>query len=182
VFLIDTTGSVTEVAAMWGEGPGQTFVAEDTLISAITVWRHPVETPNPAEMKLWITELDSTGRPRASRIVFEGPVLQVSHGDGIHPIAIRFELDPPAVLPHRGKFAFFVQNQCYWFFDLLIRDGTVSPDGELWRSEISNFDGCILKGISDRFDDFDLCCRIEFCDTPTPVLRPTWGRVKAIYR
>ncbi len=183
-FLIDTTGSVTFVSAFKGEGPGQTFIAQDTLISAITVWRAPNQTPNDAPMKLWITKLDSLGRPRASLTVYEGPTIQAIYGDGVHPIEIRFELDPPAVLPHRGKFGFFVQNRCAYLFDLLIREGTAYADGELWRSEAANFTpGCPLKGASDRFDGFDLCSKIEFCsEQSTVVPRRSWGSVKILYR
>src|SRR6266487_5214791 len=67
--LIDTTGYVRTVAAIWGEAPGETFVADDTLIAAITVWRHPFEADDDAPMKLWITEIDSTGRPTNDQIV-----------------------------------------------------------------------------------------------------------------
>lgn len=182
-FLIDTTGSVRTIAAIWGEAPGQTFIAEDTLVTSITVWRWAVQSPNDAPMKLWITEVDSTGRPRNNRVVFEGPWLQVIYGDGVHPIEIRYELDPPAVLPRRGKFAFFIQNPCSYFFDLLVREGTAYAEGELWRSEIAIYQpNCPLYTIIDRFDERDLCCKIEFCDVPTPVKSPTWGRVKSIYR
>src|SRR5437667_12719744 len=80
--LIDTTGYVRTVAAIWGEAPGETFFAEDTLIAAITVWRWAVESDDPAPMKLWITEIDSSGRPTNDQIVYDGPVLQVVNGDG----------------------------------------------------------------------------------------------------
>ena len=183
-FLIDTTGWVNAVPAFWGTGLGQTFIAQDTLISAITVWRPPSQTPNDSPMKLWITKLDSLGRPRASLTVYEGPTIQVIYGDSIHPIEIRFELDPPAVLPHRGKFAFFVQNRCGYLFDLIVRDGAAYPDGEFWRSEPANFwAGCPLRDASDRFVEFDVCCKIEFCgDESTAIPRRSWGSVKVLYR
>jgi len=181
--VIDTTGAVRSVAALMGEGPGETFVTNDTLVSAITVWRRAEQADNISGMKLWITEVDSTGRPLYYRVVFEGPVLEVRFGDGVHPVQIRFGLDPPAVLPHRGKFAFSVQNQCDWFFDLLIRDGTVYPDGVLWRSEIANTTECLLKGVYDHFDEYDLACKIEFChDVPTATTRRSWGSLKVLYR
>ena len=114
--FVDPVSWTNSMSAMWGQAPGETFVAEDTLISAITVWRYPSQTGNNAPLKLWIVEVDSSGRPMADKVVLDGPVIQVFGGDGIHPIEIRFGLGAPAVLPRRGKFAFFVQNICYYFF------------------------------------------------------------------
>src|SRR5262245_24770266 len=163
-FAIDTTGAIRSIAAMWGEAPGQTFEARDTLISSISVWRRAEQAVNISEMKLWIVRVDSTGRPRSDQVVYEGPVIGAQPGDGIHPIEIRFDLDPPASLPGPGKFGFFVQNQCNWFFDLLVREPDSYSHGEAWRSEIAIYNSCMLRGIFDRFDH-DLCCRIGFCSS-----------------
>lgn len=173
---VDTTGSITSVASIWGEAPGQTFYAEDTLITAITVWRIASQDTNRAPMKLWIVNCDSTGRPRNDQIVFDGPAIISMYG-----VEVRFDLDPPAILPRRGRYAFMVQNMCDYIFDLRIHDDVYGP-GELWRSEISNYHGCVLWIIFDHWNEYDLCCRVEFCDAVTPVRHPTWGRVKAIYR
>jgi hypothetical protein len=181
--MVDTTGATTHVPAMWGAAPGTTFIARDTVISAITVWRIPNQAVNRSDMKLWIVEVDSTGRPQNHRVVFEGPTLRAPPGDGMNATPTRFELNPPAILPYRGKFAFMVQNLCEWFFGLLVRDGATYPEGELWRSETSNYYGCVLWGIYDRFDEYDLACKIEYCsDTVTPVTRRSWGQLKVIYR
>jgi hypothetical protein len=182
VLEIDTTGATRSVAAIWGQGPGQTFVAEDTLISAITVWRRANQGTNRSDMKLWIVEVDSTGRPQDRRVVYEGPILRVMFGDGVHAVEIRYDLDPPAVLPYRGKFGFFIQHQCEYLFDLLIRDD-VYAGGELWRSEIAIYHGCELRGIFDHFDEFNLACKIEYCsDATTPITSGSWGRLKVRYR
>src|SRR5881409_471447 len=92
------------VGAIDGEGPGETFMAVDTLIRSITVWRVAVQTPNATPMKLWITEADSIGMPLIGNVVFDGPALSVPYGDGIHPIEIQYSFDPPLALPHRGRY------------------------------------------------------------------------------
>jgi len=180
--VIDTVGSTTIVSTLFGRGPGQTFVATDTLIRAITVWRMATQSPNPYPMKLWVVEVDSAGYPLSDQIIYEGPLTQVLYGDGIHPVEIRFYLDPPVVLPGPGKYAFIVQNQCSGFFDLLTVTDSYAQ-GQMWRSSRSNFSGCILSETMQDFYEYDLCCKIEFCkDGQTPSRRCSWGQVKTIYR
>lgn len=179
---VDTTGWRQSVSAMWGSAPGQTFVAEDSVITAITVWRIPPQDTSLSDFKLWIVDIDSTGRPQNNRVVYDGPSLRGIIGDGMHPVEIRFDLDPPAILPRRGVFAFMVQNVCEWFFDLLVQEETYK-DGKLWRSEIAHPEyGCTMWTIFDHWDEYDLCFKIEFCDATTPTRRSSWGRVKSIYR
>jgi hypothetical protein len=181
--LVAPDASTTRIGAMWGMSPGQTFVATDTVLSAITVWRRAIPNPNPSEMRMVVTEVDSTGRPRGDRVLYYGTLFAVAEGDGINPVEIRVDFEPPLLLPGSGKYAFFVQQQCSYFFYLLTCDGGTYPEGELWRTERTDFDACSWPDyINDRFDHSDLCCRIEFCSAPTPVIRPTWGRVKSIYR
>jgi hypothetical protein len=171
------------VGAIDGEGPGETFAAVDTLIRSITVWRAAVETPNADPLKLWITEVDSTGAPLIGRVVFDGPALSVPYGDGIHPIKIQYSFDPPIALPHRGRYFFATQELCYGAFNLLISVGDPYVDGGLWRTGRSNFSDCILAYNIDRISDYDLVFTIEFCNTrTTPTRSKTWGQVKMMYR
>jgi len=180
--VIDTVGATIIAAGFFGKGPGQTFVATDTLIGAITVWRMTEQSYNPYPMKLWILEVDSTGYPLSDRVIYEGPQIQVLYGDGIHPVEIRFDLDPPVALPGAGQYAFIVQNLCAGNFILLGVPDSYAQ-GQLWLSSRTNFSGCILSETMQSFSESDLSCKIEFCKGgPTPSRRRSWGQVKTIYR
>ena len=182
---VDTSlaATSTHAAAIDGEGPGETFIAADTLIRSITVWRAAVETPNANPLKLWITEVDSSGTPLIGQVVFDGPALSVPYGDGIHPIKIQYSFDPPLALPHRGRYFFAIQELCWGHFDLVVSAGDPYPDGGLWRTGRSNFSGCILAFTLSNFISYDLVFTIEFCrDTTTATHRKSWGQIKTMYR
>jgi len=166
-----------------GEAPGQTFLATDTLIRSITVWRYRLPNPNSSPMKLWITEVESTGRPLLDHVVLEGPTIQVPFGDGIHPTKVEFAFDPPIVLPHRGTYFFAVQNACLGWWGLLANLHDVYPNGTLWRTERIVGGPCILRRSINEFADYDLIFTIVFCrEGETPTLPRSWGQVKVIYR
>jgi len=182
---VDTSlaATSTHAAAINGEGPGQTFVAVDTLIRSITVWRAAVQTPNASSMKLWITEVDSAGTPLIGQVVFAGPALSVPYGDGIHPIKIQYSFDPPITLPHRGRYFFAVQDLCWGWFDLLVSAVDAYADGSACRTGRSLFSGCILSYNIQRLISPDLVFSIEFCrDTTTATHRRSWGQIKTLYR
>jgi len=180
---VDTSFADNRVAAINGEGPGQTFMAADTLIRSITVWRVAIETPNANPLKLWITEVDSTGTPLIGSVVFDGPAVSVPYGDGIHPIKIEYWFDPPVALPHRGRYFFAIQELCWGWFDLLTSSVDAYPDGSAWRTGRSNFSGCILSYNVSRLIRPDLVFTIEFCrDAATATQRRSWGELKLRYR
>jgi len=182
---VDTSLAATSphAAAINGEGPGETFVAVDTLIRSITVWRAAVQTPNANPLKLWITEVDSTGMPLIGSVVFDGPAVSVPYGDGIHPIKIEYSFDPPVALPHRGRYFFAIQELCWGWFDLLLSAGDPYPDGSAWRTGKSNFSGCILSYNISRLTGYDLVFTVEFCsDVTTATHRGSWGELKLRYR
>jgi hypothetical protein len=182
---VDTSlaATTTYVGAINGEGPGQTFMAVDTLIRSITVWRAAVETPNANPLKLWITEVDSTGMPLIGQVVFDGPALSVPYGDGIRPIKIQYWFDPPIALPHRGPYFFAVQELCWGWFSLLVNTVDAYADGSAWRTGRSNFSGCILAYNIHRLSGADLVFTIEFCrDTTTATHQRSWGQIKTMYR
>jgi hypothetical protein len=170
------------VSGIFGEASGQTFLATDTLVRSIAVWRDPY--PNDSPMKLWITGVDSTtGKPITGQVILDGPVLVVLDGDRVHPTRIRYDFDPPFALPGPGRYAFFVQQLCIGYFELLYADSDQYPGGVLWRTGRSQFGGCYLRGNPFGFVDSDMVFEIEFCDTSaTPVRRMPWGRLKLIYR
>jgi hypothetical protein len=181
---IDTSLADTDsfVGVLGGEAPGETFLATDTLIRSVTVWRVAVQTPYGGSLKLWITEVDSTGKPRTDRVIQEGPVISVPFGDGIHPIKMEFILDPPVALPRPGQYFVAAQDYCGGHWGLLINTHDAFPDGTLWRTGRSASTGCLLRTDPDQFVSDDLVFTIEFCDTSTPVRLTSWGQLKLKYR
>lgn len=166
-----------------GEAPGQTFVARDTLIESVTVWRAARQTPYYWYVKLWVTEVDSTGKPRVDRVLREGPVITVPLGDGIHPIEMKFVLDPPCALPGPGQYYFAVQDYCGGIWDFLANNEDPYPDGQAWRSDISCHSGCYLRQFMYSFPWADMLFRMEFCsDVVTPTRQQSWGRLKIRYQ
>src|SRR6266850_2059171 len=151
---VDTSQANDSVPAIFGEAPGETFQAADTLVSSITVWRAAVESLNTSPMKLWITEVDSAGMPLTDHVVLDGPTLSGPLGDGVHPNKIRYSFDPPIALPRRGRYFFAIQHRCVGFFDLVATLYDVYAGGSLWRTGRSNFSGCILRRFPDHFADY----------------------------
>ncbi len=178
----DTSQADNYVGVLCGEAPGETFLALDTLISSVAVWRPAVETPYGGGFKLWITDVDSAQVPRTDRVVLEGPVITVPFGDGIHPIQMQYSFDPPFPLPHQGYYFFAVQDYCGGHFDFLTCTSDVYPDGMAWRTGRSCFSGCYLRPSPDRLISNDLVFTIEFCKTVVATHRLGWGRLKVIYR
>jgi len=191
--LINAIGVDTSLAApdtistlglRCGEAGGQVFLAADTLLTSIAVWRHHAETPYGGHLKLWITEVDSAGVPDIGQTVLEGPVISVPFGDGVHPIKMEWDFDPPFVLPHSGLFYFAVQDYCGGHWDLLQNEHNAYPFGCEYRNGINCFTGCgVLRPFPDPFVGFDLIFTIESCrDLPTAVQKKTWGQLKTLYR
>jgi hypothetical protein len=168
-----------------GDAAGETFVAADTLVRSIVVWRAAAQTPYGGSLKLWITEVDSTGTPQVDRKVLDGPVITVPFGDGIHPIKMEWSFDPPFALPHRGRFYFAAQDWCGGHWGLLLATYDAYSGGYAARSGQTCFapSGCSLWRPPDPFFSYDLVFTIEFCETNDTPVRPTsWGRLKTVYR
>jgi hypothetical protein len=184
---VDTSqaSQVTHMGLRCGEAGGQAFVALDTLIRSVSVWRVAPQTPYGGHLKLWITEADSTGVPQLDRRILDGPVITVPFGDGIHPIRMEWSFDPPIALPHRGRYYFTAQDWCGGNWSLLASTTDPYTGGQAWRSGITCFDpeGCNLYRTPQGFASYDLVFTIEFCSTEvTPLHRGSWGRLKVIYR
>ena len=168
-----------------GHSRGETFVATDTLIQSITVWRSARPDSNLTPMHLFITGVDSvSGYPVTWPILLDGPVLVVPYGDGVHPVPIKFNLDPPFALPHPGRYFFAVkENTCLGFFFTLLADTTDPyPEGQCFFTS-ANYSCAGLGGsvgINSRFAD--LIFNIEFCEPAVPTRSATWGNVKSLYR
>jgi hypothetical protein len=183
--FVDLAAADTHLRPDAGQGFAQTFVALDTLISEISVWRQDLQSQNSHPMKLWITLVDESGEPLTRWIVQEGPTLMGILGDGVHHTRIRYEFDPPLSLPARGTYAFFIQEPCVGFFDLMVSTTDLYSPGRLWRTQrrTETPDCRFGPGALDPLAGYDLIFNITFCSsTVTPVRHKGWGQVKAIYR
>ena len=186
---LDTSLANSSGGAFLGEAPGQTFLAADTLVRSVTVWRVASEDTNYMGMHLYITKTDSAGTPETDQVILDGPTVYNYFGDGIHPIPFQFVMEPPVVLPGPGLYAFFLREEpcSLGYFDLIGREetsgGDIYPPGHVWLTRRSNYSGCVLKINPNSYPLADFIFSIEFCQTTTtPTLSPTWGALKAHYR
>ena len=184
---VDTVGigpewGTGQGALALGEAVGQVFSAkEDTLISAITVWRWAGQDSNLAGWHLWIAKADSTGRPIPGSVLLDGPTLPGRYGDGINPTPFRFEFDPPFALPARGNYEFAINDSpCYGTIQMPFNTNNHYPSGEVWLHGRSFY--CLLRDYPKEFPGLDLIFQIEFCQPTTPARPETWGGLKATYR
>ena len=161
---------------------GQTFMATDTLIQSITIWRYPLPETNGTTMHLFVGEVDSvTGYPLLRPILLNGPVLVVPYSDGVHPVPIRFDLNPPFALPHAGRYFFAVQGDlCEGFFSVLADTTDPYPGGVAFFGHPT--DCMTLCASFGTYPAIDLIFQIEFCEPAVPTRKETWGEVKAYYR
>lgn len=181
---LDTTLANEHGGPRLGEAIGQVFLAGDTLISSLTVWRWAYEDTNVFGWHLYIAGTDSLGRPAPDSILLDGPTIYNPFGDGIHAIPFRFVFEPPFALPARGKYEFAIQsNPCDGFFEMLANHDNAYIDGSMWLHGRTVFSGCNLRNYPNELPGiYDLIFEIEFCSTVTPARPETWGRLRAIYR
>src|SRR5262245_1025934 len=184
---VDTSLATTSVAMFLGRAAGQTFVAEDTLIRSVRVWRVGEEGVGYLYgLDLYIVTTDSTGLPDVADVVARGPTVTHPEHYG-HPSEFSGVFDPPVALPRSGLYALFVQipvEQCPGVIDLLARDSSDAYGlGHLWLTHRSNFSGCVLFPFPQGFVGADLIFDLETCrDVITRTRGSTWGRVKILYR
>jgi len=179
--------SATSGGTIVHRGLGQTFLANDTLIASLTVWRIASEDSNwTIGLRPYFMATDSTGMPDVDRIVYMAPALVILNGDGVHPIEFKWTFEPPIALPSTGKYAFFLfQDPCAVYFDILTTGlgGAIYPDGELWATDLNPGGGCLPVPYMSSFPNGDIVFAMEFCDTSTTPTRPnTWGELKVRYR
>jgi hypothetical protein len=166
-------------------GKGQTFWANDTLVTSLTVWRVAEQDSHViVGLRPYFFETDSTGAPDITRQLYLGEPLVVLDGDGINPIEFTWVFDPPVQLPRPGLYAFMVfQDPCWAFIDILVHstpDGSSYPDGILWWTHRTP---CTPIPWMSWSETGDLTFKMQFCSThTTPIRRPTWGTLKQIYR
>jgi len=186
---IDTSLWNTSRGDILGEALGQTFLAMDTIITRLTVWRAPGNR-SVFGAHLWITEVDSTRtppRPISASILLDGPTVYVYDSDPPGQlIEMTFVIDPPLHLPRPGLYAFFIQEpNCNQGESFRIAASNQNPylHGIYWLTGRVSYP-CHLRAVVAGGDLTDLIFDIEFCrpDVTTPVRRSTWGQVKTLYR
>jgi len=177
---VDTALANAHSGVVFGEALGQVFLASDTLIQSITVWRWAVQDTSNTAMRLYITAADSVGGPDVASILFRSSPLFIPYGDGVHHIPHEFVFDPPLALPHRGLFCFAVQAvPCDGTWSIISSTQNAYTDGSLW---VFGRSACSLRLGPHRYPDYDLIFRIRYCDSSTPTHKTTWGKLKTLYR
>ena len=187
----DTAGWNYSPGTFLGEAVGQTFYANDTLITRITVWRPPNDRFLGAiENRLFVTTVVDTflyerPMPVTQNILQNGPAVFVRDSDppGL-PIRMDYVLDPPLALPGPGTYAFFIQREgCdAGQTRIIAKAPDTDPDGAFWITGRTTTLPCALMPVW-AWEEADLCFEMEFCrDVVTPNRRETWGRLKVIYR
>jgi hypothetical protein len=182
---VDTSRGRGAESAYLGHVPGQTFFAADTVITSLTVWRAGAFAGFTDPMKLRLVAVDASGTPIPNQTELDGPEIIVTSADFQHPTEVRFDLDPPMLLPERGEYAFFVGPSCEGSFDLLVDpDNGYAGGSEWWTgTRLPTIPSCYLRAQPQGNPGTDLIFGIEFCgDTMTATRRASWGQVKTIYR
>jgi hypothetical protein len=159
------------------------FIAPDTLIQSITVWRQPDQFENQVPMHLFIGAMSAADslRPDPLAILLNGPIVSLQ-GASESARPVRFELNPPWALPSAGRYFFAIkEDACVAAFVLLTDSLGTYPHGDLWQ--VTPRPGCVELGNNAHWQGgVDLIFELEFC-TPIVATQPTsWGGVKSIYR
>lgn len=184
---LDTSFANNSRTSVFGRAVGQAFLATDTLISAITVWR-PRRALDAVGTRLFITAVDTTWtppRPNTDTILLHGPTVLVYDSDPPGQfIEMRFVLGPFA-LPRPGIYAFFLQSDGCDVGEtpfLMREPGDSYPHGTYWITGRTIGFPCFLRAVQG-WEDLDMIFKIEFCRSRTTPVRPTrWGQLKASYR
>lgn len=153
----------TVVYAASCRGWGQVFLARDTLVHSITIWRPPLPAYDPFVRRLFITEVDSGGVPLEQNRLLEGPALIVHEGDGINPVPYKFVFDPPFELPRQGLFFFDIVAAEAGDIRMLATSRNLYPDGKAW--ETGPTPPCVPAGVG-AVTRIDLIFEIGFCGNP----------------
>lgn len=183
----DTTGWNTLRGVFLGRAVGQTFLAPETLLKQVTVWRPP-NYQAVIGAHLFITGVDTTQvppRPDVDQLLLDGPTVLVHDSDPPGQlIPMQFVIDPPLVLPRRGTYAFFLQaEECHQAeaFRVIANDLNPYPGGSNWLT--GRADAPCFLGDVEGGDPADIVFDVVFCrSTMTGALRQSWGKTKAKYR
>src|SRR5882672_5911811 len=95
---VNVTLANSELYAFQCRGQAQTFVADDTLVAAITIWKPPSAYIDRQNRYLFVLGTYA-GQPNQFDVL-DGPrILSVTSDDTTHHIPYRFVFDPPLALP-----------------------------------------------------------------------------------
>jgi hypothetical protein len=168
-----------------GSSVGQVFLAPQTEIDSIVVWR-PSNSVSSIGAHLYILATDAASHsPQTGDVLLDGPTVVSNVIDSTGYIRVPFVLAPHFDLPAPGYYAIFFQPQDCWQGEpwrLLVdwNGPSMYADGDLWETNRSQ-NSCGLF-LPSRDDFYDLIFSVYFCDSTTPTLRHTWGELKSIYR
>jgi hypothetical protein len=158
----------TLVVAYYCRGFGQVFLANDTLIHSISVWRPARPESDAYARRLFITEADSLGRPITLNVLLAGPSIVNKVGDGVHPVEYRFVFDPPFALPRPGKYFFDILADEFSAFYILATAKNSYPDGQAFLTG-PTADCSRPATPHDRGPLLDLVFTVEFCHESKPL-------------
>jgi hypothetical protein len=183
---VDTAAANYPVYDFDTRGYGEVILCRDTIVTSITYWQPPFRESFEYYARMYVTSVDSSGRPTNDHIYYVGPTLHGVDSDTLHPSPIVFTFDPPLVLPGAARYFFDVKADdglsCISDFWLLADTTDRYVDGRGWETG-KLCDPCCPGGPSSISPAFDLIFDIAFCDThSTPTLQRTWGELKARYR
>jgi hypothetical protein len=167
----------THVTPFSCRGVGETFLAADTLIQSISVWRPADITADANPRYLFVTGTDAS----LTVLLDAGPVVNTV-GDGVHPVEYRWVFDPPFALPHPGEFFLDIQAGFVQAFPVLAATTNPYANGQAWEMDPSIF--CSgPAGAGPLTAGHDLVFQVRFCGpATTPVTPRSWGRLKIHYR
>ena len=184
---LDTTQANTSRSPFLGKALGQSFEAEDTVITMITIWRWRGDR-SAVGAHLFVTAVDTTlspPRPDTRQVLLDGPTVLVY--DSSPPgnfVQMDFVLNPPLILPRRGLYAWFLQaDACNGgaVWNIAGNNADPYPFGNYWITG-RVISSCYLRDVSGGEIGTDLLFRIEYCvPSQTPTRRQSWGNLKLIY-
>ncbi len=140
----DPSAADTVIVEYLSRCVGQVFTAPDSLLVSLTIWRPALPDSNSAPRHLFIVDVDSAGVPIPTSIVVDGGSIVNFTGDRTHPVPYRFQFDPPAVLPHRGRYCFVAPfDQCLGAISILASLSDPLDGGGTWAIRTNNFANCV---------------------------------------
>jgi hypothetical protein len=169
----------------FGRALGQTFLAVDTVITRITVWRPP-NIIDVVGAHLIVTTVDPNQRPVTQEVLLDGPTVRVRDSDPPGQlIRLDFVIEPPLVLPRPGLYAFFLQREDCDSGETRLVASTSNPYpyGIYWLTGRTIFLPCGLRSVDGGEDYTDLIFEIEYCKPDVTAVRArSWGELKMLYR
>ena len=181
VYAVDPANADTIRIGILGEACGQVVPVSDTLVRAVTFYSPP-DLAGFNQGTLWIARTDGTGRPDTHSIVYGGTAPVLEGGDGVAPAHFDFAFDPPIALPGVGQYYFALKSVCPSEV-VVLAVKTPAHEGGAWGTGRLCDSGLATLSTAPADPTMNVAMRIVFCAPgATVTARPSWGRVKSIYR